>query len=160
MNTEILTEAINYLLILPQTFLLILIVRSFFRSFRALKWKLRKFGWKNLLLIAAELKSPLFGGLVILCAFALTSTLLGAVPLLTENSAVELEFIQNPNTILEGLLYIENTGIIGVSLFILAGFFYIMAGFRDWLKWVARFFMLAAPGYILLQIFHYAVLAA
>lgn len=159
MDKEILTEAMNYLLGIPAFFLILLLIRSVLTNLWSLKWKFRKFGRQHWLQVLKDMKTPLFGLLVILSAYALTNTLLGGVTI-DESKWLEIEAVQNPGTILEGLLYLGNTGVVGVSLFMLAGFFYILSGFRDWLKWIARFFMLAAPAYVLLQIFHYAVLAA
>lgn len=159
MDKEILTQTIDYLLVIPAFFLILLLIRSVLTNLWSLKWKFRKFGRKHWLQVLKDMKTPLFGLLVIVSAFALTNTLLGGVTI-EESKWLEIEATQNPETITEGLLYLGNTGIVGVSLFMFAGFFYILSGFRDWLKWIARFFMLAAPGYILMQIFHYAVLAA
>ncbi len=159
MDKEILQESINYLLSIPGYFLLFLFAWNFSRTLCDLKWKWRKFGLKHLFQIGSVMKTPLFGLLVILSSFALTNTLLDGVPSVGESKWLELE-AENPETILEGVLYIGNTGMIGTGLFILAGFFYILSGFGEWMKWIARFFMLAAPAYILMQIFHFAVLAA
>jgi hypothetical protein len=160
MDKEIFVQSINDLLPLGGFFFLLVLTKNTFYVLSELKWKLKKFRRTNLWQILASMKTQLFGLAVMLCSFALTNTLLGGVPEITGNAALEAEAASNPSTILEGLLYISNTGIIGTSLFIIAGILYILSGFGAWIKWVARVFMLLAPAYILLQIFHYAILAA
>jgi hypothetical protein len=159
MDKEFLKDVLNYLLTFVGPLVFILLAKTCMQTLSSIHWKFRKLSKIQLVEVFQKMKTPLYGVVIILCAFALTNTLLGGTSTL-ESEELTQEALQNPNTIWEGLWAISSTGLVGTSLFIFAGLCYILSGFGAWIKWVARALMLLAPTYIFLQIFHYAVLAA
>lgn len=132
-------ELVNYFLPLVGLLFLILILWNLYLFGKESKWKWRaQVHPEALKAVFMNLKSPSFGILLILCAFALTATFLGAA---TSSTLTSLP---------------EYTGVFGVFLFILSGTFYILTGFAPWLKIVARAFLLLAPAYLIFQVLYSA----
>lgn len=154
MDKAYLIEIITYILGSIGFLLLLLLLKNVLQFLKREKWNsmalLKGKIWLQLL---EEMKSPIFGLLLIITSFALVNTLLAG----TQNPPTTAEEL-NPQTLTEALQQYSFTGIFGVMFFSTAGYFYILSGFGSWLKWIARFFLILAPFYILTQMLRYAIL--
>ena len=77
MDKEFLKDVLNYLLTFVGPLVFILLAKTCMQTLSSIHWKFRKLSKIQLVEVFQKMKTPLYGVVIILCAFALTNTLLG-----------------------------------------------------------------------------------
>lgn len=153
MDKEYLQEILNYTLSIAGTTFLMLVVKNLVQVLYVNHWKFKNLRIQAGLDFLHQMRSPIFGLILVLTSFALVNTLLvGAQNIPMEPSE------SNPQTLKDAFLGFDFTGFFATTFLIISGTLYIFSGFGSWVKWPARAFLLVGIFYVFIQMFRAAIL--